>query len=214
MLLVLVSLPSTKTVGPCQLNLQFTSKCIIFHICSSFIVLLSYITVVMLSFFGRARAFLVVWVFFFLELKPVYLGEAWVSISLQAGRPGVPSGGRAGPGGQGLSQQGRWGAGQPGAPGAAPALGIRQLPGDGNSPGPGCDVSLWVGSALWGQWPCRPVGNWKPALLQHCQGRERNIFVNFEEILFNPVTYHAVYVEKFCQWFSSFYPFNFLSHIL
>lgn len=34
--------------------------------------------------------------FFFFKLKPVYLGEAWDSISLEAGRPGVPSGGRAG----------------------------------------------------------------------------------------------------------------------
>ena len=35
-----------------------------------------------------------------------------------------------------------------GAPGAAPALGIGLLPGDG--PRLGCDVGPWVGWALWG----------------------------------------------------------------
>lgn len=33
---MLVQLPSTNTVGPCQQELQFTSECIIFYICSYF----------------------------------------------------------------------------------------------------------------------------------------------------------------------------------
>jgi len=87
-------------------------------------------------------------VFFFLDLNTICQGEAWVRSCLKTGRIGVPKGHRTGPGSLGSSHHGSQGAGQSGAPGEAPAQGIRHLPGDGNGPSPGHDVGLWVGLAL------------------------------------------------------------------